>query len=143
MKETMRVTFESNSWNEAFARVTAAAFLLHQNPDMEELEDIRTAVSEAVTNAIIHGYRNSHGQVTMEMEIEDKVVSVVIHDDGCGIVDVAKAREPMYSSSPELERSGMGFSFMEAFMDELKVESKVGCGTTVFMKKRLGVKKYE
>lgn len=143
MGEKMKVVFESNSWNEAFARMTASAFVLHLNPDMEELDDIRTAVSEAVTNAIIHGYRDRMGLVTMEMEIEGRVVNITVHDDGCGIEDVEKAREPMYSGSPEMERSGMGFSFMEAFMDELLVESKVNEGTTVKMKKELGKERYQ
>ncbi|MGN0298418.1 MAG: anti-sigma F factor [Lachnospiraceae bacterium] len=143
MSEKMKVVFESNSWNEGFARMTAAAFILHLNPNMEELEDIRTAVSEAVTNAIIHGYRDTKGEVTMEMEITGSVIFISVHDDGCGIADIERARQPMYSGAPEMERSGMGFSFMEAFMDELVVESQVNVGTTVKMKKELGRQHFE
>ena len=118
MKNQMRLEFDSISANEAFARVTTAAFMTQMNPSMEEVADVKTAVSEAVTNAIIHGYR---GEV-----------------QGVGIADVEKAMEPLYTTRPELERSGMGFLFMEAFMDEVRVESEPGKGTVVFMKKRIG-----
>ena len=108
------------------------------NPGIEELSDIRTAVSEAVTNAIIHGYNQDRDRVvTMQMEIEDETLTVIVKDEGCGIGDVALARKPFYTSKPELERSGMGFSVMEAFMDSVDVQSALGCGTTVTMRKRI------
>ena len=108
------------------------------NPGIEELSDIRTAVSEAVTNAIIHGYDQSCDRVvTMQMEIEEDLLTVIVKDDGCGIGDIDLARKPFYTSKPELERSGMGFSVMEAFMDSVEVRSEIGRGTTVTMRKRI------
>jgi stage II sporulation protein AB (anti-sigma F factor) len=133
----MTLSFDARSINEGFARMTAAAFLVPVNPTLEELADIKTAVSEAVTNAIIHGYDGKEGQVVMTCVLEGEELTIYIQDQGQGIADVEKAREPFYTSRPELERSGMGFAFMEAFMDELWVESHPGAGTTVTMKKRL------
>lgn len=107
-------------------------------PTMEELEDVKTAVSEAVTNAVIHGYSDEIGIIYIEARIEGEELIISVRDEGKGILDVEKAMEPMYTTDTTGERSGMGFSFMEAFMDEVEVESKVGCGTCVTMKKRIG-----
>ncbi len=136
-KEKMLLQFESYSWNESFARVTVAAYLARLDPTVEEMEDVKTAVSEAVTNAVVHGYEDCVGKITVEAEIDEMLFTVKIHDDGCGIVDIKKAMEPLYTGKPQSERSGMGFSFMEAFMDEVKVESMPGKGTTVIMKKKI------
>lgn len=140
MKEanTMLLEFESRSQNESFARTVIAAFAASLDPTIEELADIKTAVSEAVTNCIIHGYADNIGIIAMRCSICGNELTVEIEDKGVGIENVEKAMEPLYTSRPELERSGMGFSFMEAFMDDLKVESEPGRGTLVRMKKRLG-----
>ncbi len=137
-KETVRVDFESRSHNEQFARVVAAVFAARLDPTVEEVEDIKTAVSEAVTNAVIHGYENGEGIVHMALTIEGRAFTVEIRDDGVGIPDVKKAMEPLYTSKPGRERSGMGFSFMEAFMDQVSVESEPGKGTTVRMTRQIG-----
>ena len=134
----MLLEFESKSQNESFARTVVAAFAAQLDPTIEELADIKTAVSEAVTNSIIHGYADTKGIIKMHCVISGNEILVEIIDDGFGIEDVEKAMEPLYTTRPELERSGMGFSFMEAFMDELEVESNVGIGTTIKMKKRVG-----
>jgi len=131
----MTVEFDSVSKNESFARVVVAAFVTRLNPTLEEIADIKTAVSEAVTNSIIHGYENKDGRIRIETHIVEDTVTVIVKDYGVGITDIEKAMEPMYTSKPELERSGMGFAFMEAFMDELFVESVPGEGTTVTMRK--------
>lgn len=136
----MRVEFDALSVNEGFARMTVAAFLAGQNPTLDELADVKTAVSEAVTNAIIHGYEEVTGKVELECKIEDYIVELKVKDRGKGIADIAKARTPFFTTKPELERSGMGFAFMEAFMDEVQVESEPGKGTSVIMKKLLGRK---
>lgn len=133
----MHLEFDSKSENERFARVTAAAFVTQLNPIMEELSDIKTAVSEAVTNAIVHGYEGGDGTVCMDGVIEGRQICITIRDTGVGIPDVQKAMEPLYTTKPDEERAGMGFMFMEAFMDELEVESKPGEGTTVIMKKTI------
>ena len=138
MKNAMKVEFDSISANEAFARVAVAAFMTQMNPSMEEVADVKTAVSEAVTNAIIHGYGNEIHKVTISGEIEGDWLTLQIADQGVGIADIEKAMEPMYTTRPELERSGMGFLFMEAFMDEVKVESEPGLGTTVTLRKQIG-----
>lgn len=134
----MRLTFQAKSCNEALARMTVAAFLTPLNPTLEELADTKTAVSEAVTNAIIHGYGEAGGTVELWCARKGNEVQFSVKDTGSGIADIAAAMEPMYTSKPELERSGMGFSFMEAFTDELVVESAVGEGTLVRMKKVIG-----
>jgi len=134
----MRLEFDSRSSNESFARVTVAAFMTQLNPTLEEVADVKTAVSEAVTNAIIHGYQGELHTVTIEARIEGKTLCLEIQDQGIGISDIKKAMEPLFTTKPEKERSGMGFSFMEAFMDELEVISEPGNGTTVKMKKRIG-----
>jgi stage II sporulation protein AB (anti-sigma F factor) len=137
----MAMQFDSRSSNEGFARVVAGAFALQLNPTLEELSDIKTAVSEAVTNAIIHGYPGRIGRVEMRARIDGRVFEVVIADRGVGIEDVAKAREPLFTTGDDVERSGMGFTMMETFMDELEVESAPGQGTTVRMLKRIGREK--
>jgi stage II sporulation protein AB (anti-sigma F factor) len=137
-KNEMTLDFESKSQNESFARTVVAAFAAQLDPTIEELADIKTAVSEAVTNSIIHGYADNIGIIRMHCTIEGNELTVEVIDKGVGIENIEKAMEPLYTTRPELERSGMGFSFMEAFMDELIVESAVGKGTTVIMKKRVG-----
>ena len=136
----MLLEFESRSQNESFARTVVAAFAASLDPTIEELADIKTAVSEAVTNCIIHGYENRMGIITMRCSIYGNELSVEVEDKGVGIENITKAMEPLYTTRPELERSGMGFSFMEAFMDELEVESTIGAGTIVKMKKKIGKK---
>lgn len=131
------IEFGAEPENEGFARMVVAGFMSRLNPTLEELADVRTAVSEAVTNSIIHGYEMKKGKVYVECEICGNDFSVVIEDKGVGIKDISKAMEPLYTSKPELERSGMGFSFMEAFMDEVSVESTPGRGTTVRMRKKI------
>ena len=134
----MTLEFESRSQNESFARTVVAAFATQLDPTIEELADIKTAVSEAVTNSIIHGYYNAIGIIRMHCIIQKNELMVEISDQGVGISNIEKAMEPLYTTRPELERSGMGFSFMEAFMDELEVTSEVGKGTMVRMKKKIG-----
>lgn len=136
----MRLEFDSRSVNEGFARVAVAAFLAELNPTLDELADIKTAVSEAVTNAIIHGYENETGKVSLNCRIDGEEIEIVVSDTGKGIADVEQAKTPFFTTKPELERSGMGFAFMEAFMDDVQVESELGRGTTVCMKKRIGRK---
>lgn len=138
MKDKMCLEFESKSENEKFARMAVATFIARLDPTVGELEDIKTAVSEAVTNAIIHGYDDENGQVIIECELTDNDVTIIVKDKGVGIENLEEAMEPLYTSKPEEERSGMGFSFMEIFMDELNVRSKLGEGTIVTMKKYLG-----
>lgn len=134
----MRLELPSRSENEEFARVTVAVFASRLDPTLEEINDIKTAVSEAVTNCIIHGYENGPGIIYIETRIEDSILSVEIRDMGRGIPDVKQAMEPMYTTDPTGERSGMGFSFMEAFMDSVEVWSEPGQGTKITMKKRIG-----
>ncbi|MCL2462813.1 MAG: anti-sigma F factor [Defluviitaleaceae bacterium] len=132
------VIMDAISQNEAFARITAAAFVAPLDPTIGDLTDIKTAVSEAVTNAIIHGYENRGGEVTLRMKISaDGEVNVWITDHGVGIEDIERAMTPLYTSKPELERSGMGFTVMETFMDYIKVTSALGEGTTVEMRKKI------
>ena len=124
--------------NEGFARVSVASFLTQLNPTVEEVADVKTAVSEAVTNAIIHGYEQRVEKIKIHCSIENQLFTVEISDRGKGIANVEKAMEPMFTTKPEDDRSGMGFSFMEAFMDTVEVESKVGEGTSVKMTKTIG-----
>ena len=140
MKNTneMELVFDSKSVNEGFARVSVAAFLTQLNPTLEEVADVKTAVSEAVTNAIIHGYEKNSGKIIIRCRLEGAVFYIEIEDNGKGIEDVEQAMQPLFTSKPEMERSGMGFSFMEAFMDEISVESQVGKGTVVRMQKEIG-----
>ena len=139
-RNEMEIVFDAVSCNESFARVAVAAFITHLNPTLEELADIKTAVSEAVTNAIIHGYGKEAGEIFMDMTADpaEKTLTVCITDTGAGIADVKKAMEPLYTTDTTGERSGMGFSFMEAFMDEVIVESEPEKGTAVTMKKHIG-----
>ena len=136
--ETFRMEVESRSQNEEFARVTVAVFMSRLDPTMEEMDDVKTAVSEAVTNAVIHGYQGREGIIYIQAAVEGQELTVEIRDKGVGIRDVTKAMEPMYTTDTTGERSGMGFSFMEAFMDEVQVLSAPGQGTCVTMKKRIG-----
>ena len=140
MKNTneMEIRFESRSANEGFARVAVASFMTQLNPTVEEVADVKTAVSEAVTNAIIHGYENEIHKVSIRCRIEGQQMTVEVRDHGVGIENIEQAMTPLYTSKPELERSGMGFAFMEAFMDYVEVESEPGEGTTVRMKKTIG-----
>ena len=133
----MKIEFLSKSKNEAFARIAVAAFIAQLDPTVEEVADIKTAVSEAVTNSIVHGYEGKGGKVYMTLSLEDREIIIKIKDEGVGIENVHKAMEPLYTTKPELERSGMGFSFMEAFMDVVEVESSPGKGTRVVMKKEI------
>ena len=134
----MEIRFDSRSENEGFARVSVGSFLTQLNPTVEEVADVKTAVSEAVTNAIIHGYEQRVETVRIHCSIENQLFTVEISDRGKGIANVEKAMEPMFTTKPEDDRSGMGFSFMEAFMDSVEVESKVGEGTSVKMTKTIG-----
>ena len=133
----IRLEFLSKSCNESFARIAVAAFASQLDPTIEEIADIKTAVSEAVTNCIIHGYENTLGIVKMHCMIKDNNIIIEISDSGIGIEDVNIAKEPLYTSKPNLERSGMGFTIMQSFMDELNVESVVNLGTKITMKKTI------
>ncbi len=140
MDNWMELRFPSLSINEGFARSAVAAFAASLNPTLDELSDLRTAVSEAVTNAIIHAYDNRPtGQVFLRCEKRERTITVIVRDTGCGIEDVELARRPFYTSKPELERSGMGFSVMEAFTDKITVLSHPREGTTVTMEKTMGL----
>ncbi|NLK21582.1 MAG: anti-sigma F factor [Epulopiscium sp.] len=136
-QNTMKISFISKSQNEGFARVAVAAFISQLDPTLEEISDIKTAVSEAVTNAVIHGYENSEGMINVSCSFFNNTVEIVIEDKGKGIEDISKAREPLYTSKPELERSGMGFTVMETFMDEIEIESVREKGTAIRMRKKL------
>ncbi len=133
----MHLSFSSLSQNEAFARAVVGAFASQLNPTLEELSDIRTAISEAVTNAVIHGYGGGPGLVYLDCGVKGNTLTITVRDEGVGIEDVDLARQPFYTSHPELERSGMGFAVMEAFMQELTVSSQVGSGTSITMIKRI------
>lgn len=138
----MSLKFAAKSENESFARVTVAAFVSQLDPTMDEITDLKTVVSEAVTNSIIHGYDgNPEGVVSISAAIEGDTVTLIIEDQGRGIEDVELAKQPLYTSKPELERSGMGFTIMENFMDEFDVTSEMGGGTRIRMKKRIVSKK--
>ena len=134
----MRIEFDSIGKNECFARVVVAAFITSTNPTIEEVSDIKTAVSEAVTNAVIHGYENGPGKIEIKTIVENRSVYIEVRDRGVGIADITQAMEPLFTTKPDEERSGMGFSFMEAFMDRLEVESKLQQGTVVKMWKEIG-----
>lgn len=131
----MTIRFDSRPVNEGLARVTVAAFCTQLNPTLEEVADIKTAVSEAVTNCIIHGYEGKIHKIQLTCRLQGRELFLDVEDEGVGIPDVEKAMEPMFTTKPEKDRSGMGFTFMEAFMDEVSVESEVGKGTIVHMKK--------
>ena len=131
----MSLEFLSKSSNESFARITVAAFASQLDPTIEELSDIKTAVSEAVTNAIIHGYENEEGSVKVQCKLINNIIEIEVSDTGKGIENIELAKRPLYTSKANLERSGMGFTIMENFMDELKVDSVPGIGTKILMKK--------
>lgn len=137
-ENAMEIIFDAVSENEGFARVAVAAFITPLNPTLEEIADVKTAVSEAVTNCIIHGYENGGGRVTLRCRLTGDLLHIEVEDKGVGIGDIEKAMEPLFTTKPELDRSGMGFAFMEAFMDDLEVKSSPGEGTTVIMQKKLG-----
>nr|WP_317378476.1 anti-sigma F factor [uncultured Faecalimonas sp.] len=134
----MELVFDSRPVNEGFARVSVAAFMTQLNPTLEEVSDVKTAVSEAVTNALIHGYDGSVKKIYIRCWIEGQTLYAEIKDEGKGIENIEKAMEPLFTTRPELDRSGMGFAFMEAFMDNVYVESAPGKGTLVRMKKTIG-----
>lgn len=134
----LHLEFNSDSENEGIARIVTAAYIMKFDPDMEEMDDIKTAVSEAVTNCIVHAYHNPDGKISMDLSDQNGILRIEIKDQGIGIPDVKKAMEPMFTTKPEEERTGMGFSFMEAFMDQVEVISKQGEGTTVIMTKKIG-----
>lgn len=137
LKNSMRVEFSAISENERFARGVAAAFVLDLDPTLDQISEIKTAVSEAVTNAIIHGYDKKEGKVVLEGIIYEDCVEFTVSDEGVGISDIRRARKPLYTGKPEDERSGMGFTIMETFMDSVDVESEVGRGTRVIMTKNI------
>lgn len=139
----MKLEFVSKTSNEAFARITVAAFVSALDPTIDELSDIKTAVSEAVTNSIIHGYGDEDGIVKVEAKIFKNTVEIIITDNGRGIENVEMAMKPLYTSKPDLERSGMGFTIMESFMDEIRVESALGFGTKVILRKTIETKAKE
>lgn len=133
----MKLEFLSKANNEAFARITVAAFVSQLDPTIEELADIKTAVSEAVTNAIVHGYEDTEGIVKVVAKLFSNTVEIEVSDTGKGIEDVELARKPLYTTKANLERSGMGFTIMESFMDEVEIDSVVGLGTKIKMKKKI------
>ena len=136
----LRCSFPSNSVNEALARSIAASFTAQMNPTCEEVSDIKCAVSEAVTNAIVHGYRDSIGEIVLSLRLDpDRTLTAEIRDRGCGIANVEEAMRPLFTTDPEHERSGMGFTIIENFMDSLRVVSSPGKGTRVIMKKKLSM----
>ncbi|RYM05072.1 anti-sigma F factor [Sporolactobacillus sp. THM7-7] len=138
MNNEMTLSFTAISENESFARVAVAAFVAQLDPTLDELTEIKTVVSEAVTNCIIHGYENSgKGEVRIYARMEDETVTLKIQDSGVGIENVERARQPLYTTKPELERSGMGFTIMENFMDRVTVETEAGGGTTIIMTKQI------
>jgi stage II sporulation protein AB (anti-sigma F factor) len=142
MKNVMNLQFSAISQNESFARVSVAAFIAQLDPTMDELTEIKTVVSEAVTNSIIHGYENDpSGIVYINVTIEDHIVDITIKDVGLGIKNVEEARQPLFTTKPELERSGMGFTIMENFMDEVEVSTQPGKGTEVKLRKHLSKSK--
>ena len=136
----MELSFDAVSVNEAFSRTAVAMFMAQLDPTLEQIDDVKTAVSEAVTNAIIHGYNEGEPEKQVKMKCmydENRILTIKIIDEGIGIKNIDKAMQPLYTSKPQMERSGMGFSFMQAFMDSLVVESECGRGTTVTMTKKL------
>ena len=142
MKNEMQLQFSALSQNESFARVTVAAFITQLDPTMDELTEIKTVVSEAVTNAIIHGYeQDPTGIVYISVKMEDGYIDLSIKDEGIGILNVEEARQPLYTTKPELERSGMGFTIMENFMDEIEIQSQPGKGTEIRLRKHLSKSK--
>ena len=136
-ENNLSIIFDSRPENEGLARMVISAFVSRLDPTLEELADIKTAISEAVTNCVIHGYNNGPGKIHMNARIQGKIVTVEIIDHGVGIENVEKAMEPLFTTKPELDRSGMGFAFMEAFMDDLKVDTRLGEGTKIVMSRKI------
>lgn len=141
-KNVMELRLLSLSENESFARSVVGAFATQLNPTLEEIADIKTAVSEAVTNAIVHAYPNTIGDIRIVAELSDQTLKVSIQDFGVGINDIAQARQPFYSTANDESRSGMGFTVMETFMDEVRIESVVGKGTSIKMLKKVKKQEY-
>ena len=141
IKNEMKMEFLSKSANEAFARIAVASFASQLDPTIEEIADIKTSVSEAVTNSIIHGYANTEGIIKIKAKLYDNEIEIEVSDNGAGIENVKEAREPLFTTKGNLERSGMGFTIMENFMDELSVESIVGLGTKIIMCKKINKEK--
>lgn len=139
IKDEIKLVIPSRSANESFARVAVGAFVARLDPTMEELNDIKTAVSEAVTNCIVHAYKDTIGKIYITVSVDGETVKIRIRDYGCGIPDIEKAREPLFTTGGE-ERAGLGFAVMESFTDKLRVSSTVGKGTTVTMQKKLNVR---
>ncbi len=137
MNNYLKAEFDARGINEGLSRIIVSGFIMPLDPTIEQMADIKTAVSEAVTNAIIHGYENSGGTVVLELESVDRLVTVRVSDSGVGIEDIERARMPLFTSKPECDRSGMGFTVMESFMDTLHISSESGAGTTVTMTKQL------
>ena len=133
----MYLKFDAKSVNEGFARMAVAAFMVELNPTLEELADVKTAVSEAVTNSIVHGYPESDGEVEILCEYLDQEIQICVSDQGIGIENIEEAMQPFYTTKPRMERSGRGFAFMEAFMDTLEVQSRLGEGTIIKMTKKI------
>jgi len=138
MRNEVKIQFLSKSENESFARMAIAALMANMDPTVEELADVKTAVSEAVTNSIIHGYANPDGIVYMDCVIEDSTITVTVKDNGKGIENIKEAMEPMFTTNTDGERSGMGFTVMETFMDSVSVDSILGIGTKVTLVKQIG-----
>ena len=137
MNNSMKIEFLSLSENESFARCVVSAFISQLNPTLEEIEDVKAAVSEAVTNIVVHAYGNDTGIVYISCELNDDIATITVEDTGCGIEDISLARTPLYTASRDSERSGLGFTVMETFMDTLDVVSEKGMGTTVTMTKKI------
>ena len=137
MKNYLKAEFDAKGVNESLARIITSGFVVSLNPTIEQLTDIKTSVSEAVTNSIIHGYENKQGTITLELELDERLLTIKISDRGIGIENIEEARKPLYTSKPDSERSGMGFTVMESFMDSLHIISEINSGTTVIMTKQL------
>ena len=137
MEDILKMEMSCKPENEGLARIAIATFMVRLNPTLEEINDVKTAVSEAITNAIVHGYEDREGIIYLEGIIKEKSIEISVKDEGVGIANIKEAREPLYTTKPEEERSGMGFTFMEIFMDEVHIDSKVGEGTEVRMIKKI------
>lgn len=137
MKNYLKAEFDAKSVNEGLARIITSGFVIPLNPTIEQITDIKTSVSEAVTNSIIHGYENNEGTITLELELDERLLTIKVSDTGIGIDNIEEARKPLYTSKPDSERSGMGFTVMESFMDTLHIISEINEGTTVIMTKQL------
>lgn len=137
MKNYLKAEFDAKGVNESLARIIVSGFIVPLNPTIEQLTDVKTSVSEAVTNSIIHGYENNGGTIVLELELDERLLTIKVSDAGIGIDNIEEARKPLYTSKPDAERSGMGFTVMESFMDTLHIISEINVGTTVIMTKQL------